>query len=291
LKELRQISVIGLGLLGASLTLAVSRLLGGVKAVGYSHRRSTREKARAMGIAHEVKDDILDAVRDADIVVLATPICTFEEIMGCIASSLRPGCIVTDVGSTKSLPHKWAAKTLPKNVHFVGSHPIAGSEQRGAEFGRDDLFTNANCILTRTRTTNAAALKRVRKLWHDLGCRVSIMAPAEHDRLLANISHLPHVTAAALVNASSPRDMLMAGRGFIDTSRVASGPANIWADILITNGPNICRGIERLSGELEKLKKAIRKNDERQIEKLLDSARSKRARLIQHKLKHREILS
>jgi len=140
MKDLKQVAVIGLGLLGGSISLAVLRSFARVKVVGHTHRCSTRDKARELAVASEVVDDICQSVSNSDLVILATPLCTFENIFAEIADALPDGCIVTDVGSTKVLPHRWAAGKLPKKVHYVGSHPIAGSEQRGVEFARDDLF-------------------------------------------------------------------------------------------------------------------------------------------------------
>jgi prephenate dehydrogenase len=291
MKDLKQTTVVGLGLLGGSISLAVLRSFARVKVVGYTHRPSTREKARNLAVASEVVDDICRSVSEADLVILATPLCTFENIFFEIAESLPDGCIVTDVGSTKVLPHRWAAKKLPKRVHYVGSHPIAGSEQRGVEFARDDLFDQAMCILTTTDKTNRRALQVLKKFWSELGCFVKIMAPVEHDRVFANVSHLPHVMAAALINANSGEDLKYAGKGFMDTSRVASGPANIWADVLLTNTKNTSRGIDKVIAELTKLKKAIRDENKSEIEKLLEKARNKRAVLIDYKLKKKEIIS
>jgi len=158
LKDLRQVTVIGLGLLGSSITLAINRGNFGIKTVGFSHRKTTRQRATELGVADIISDDIQKSVADSDIVILATPICTFEEIFKVIGMALKKGCIVTDVGSTKVLPHKWAKKNLPKSVSYVGSHPIAGSEQRGVEFGRDDLFDRAGCIITKDDTTKSAAI-------------------------------------------------------------------------------------------------------------------------------------
>jgi prephenate dehydrogenase len=231
------------------------------------------------------------SVSNADLVILATPIGTFEKIFGEISDALPAGCIVTDVGSTKVLPHQWAAKKLPERVHYVGSHPIAGSEQRGVEFARDDLFERAICILTTTKKTNRQAVQSLRRFWSRLGCSVKLMGPAEHDRILANVSHLPHITAAALINASSVKELTFAGKGFIDTSRIASGPANIWADVLATNANNATRSIDRITAELGKLKKAIKNGDKKQIEKLLKAARSKRSALIKYKIKKKELIS
>lgn len=291
MKNLRQVTVLGLGLLGGSISLAVLRSFAQVKVVGYTHRPSTRDKARQLAVASEVVDDIRQSVSDSDVVILATPLCTFENIFVEIADALPSGCIVTDVGSTKSLPHRWADKKLPKNVHYVGSHPIAGSEQRGVEYARDDLFDQAMCVLTTTEKTNRQALQILKTFWSKLGCVVKIMAPAEHDRIFANVSHLPHMIAAALINANSNEDLEFAGKGFMDTSRVASGPANIWADVLLTNTKNISRGIDKVIAELTKLKKAIKGENKREIEKLLEKARDKRAELINYKIKKREIIS
>jgi len=290
-KDLKQITVVGLGLLGGSISLAVLRSFARARVVGYAHRASTRARARQLAVATEVTGSLRSSVVDADLVILATPICTFEAIFGEIADVLPSGCIVTDVGSTKVLPHRWAASTLPKKVHYVGSHPIAGSEQRSIEFARDDLFDRAICILTTTGKSNQRAVQTLRKFWSQLGCTLDSMTPAEHDRVFANVSHLPHVTAVALTNASKDEDLKFCGRGFIDTSRIASGPANIWADVLLTNAKNATRGIDKVIGELTRLSKAIDKGNRKQIEALLAKAGAKRAALIEYKIKNKEILS
>jgi prephenate dehydrogenase len=241
-------------------------------------------------VADRVFDNIRESVADADIVIVATPVCTFEKVFREIADNLPTGCIVTDVGSTKLMPHRWAAKYLPRGVHYVGSHPIAGSEQRGVDFSRDDLFDRALCILTATKTTNQKALRTLREFWSALGCYVKVMSPAEHDRILADVSHLPHITAAALVNASDADELKFAGKGFMDSSRIASGPSNIWADVLLTNAKNIVKGIDRLTAELTKLKKAIRAGDRKKIEKLLESARTRRSTLVEYKMSRKELI-
>jgi prephenate dehydrogenase len=241
-------------------------------------------------VASEVTDDIKASVAEADIVILATPICTFERDFGEIRGALPAGCIVTDVGSTKGLVHRWAERVLPKNVYYVGSHPIAGSEQRGVEFARDDLFEGALCILTATPHTNRAAVKMLQKFWMAIGCTIKIMRPAQHDRILAQVSHLPHITAVSLVNANNIEDLKFAGKGFIDTTRIASGPANIWVDVLLTNANNITKGIDRITAELGKMKAAIKNGDRKKIEKLLEAARNKRNEMIKYKMRKKEII-
>lgn len=290
LKELNQITVVGLGLLGGSITLAVLRTFAGVKTVGYTHRPATRRKALQLAVATEIVSDIRASVSNANIVILATPICTFEKIFSEISDALPAGCIVTDVGSTKVLPHRWAARKLPETIHYVGSHPIAGSEQRGIEFARDDLFEQTVCILTTTKKTDRRAVQTLKRFWSKLGCCVKLMRPAEHDRVFASISHLPHIAAAALINASSAKELTFAGKGFMDTSRIASGPANIWADVFATNANNTIKGIDKIIAELTKLKKAIKKSDRKRIEKLLEAARSKRSTLISYKIKKKELI-
>lgn len=290
LRDLQQVTVIGLGLLGSSITLGITRNGTGIKTVGYSHRAATRRRARRLGVADVIFDDICKSVAHADMVILATPICTFEEFFRTIAPALKAGCIVTDVGSTKVLPHRWAKKILPKHVYYAGSHPIAGSEQRGVEFGRDDLFDGAGCIITKEAATNPSAVRTLKKFWSLLGCRVTTMTPQQHDMIFGNVSHLPHAVAAALLNASDSKQLKFCGKGFVDTSRIASGPANIWSDIFYTNSANICKGIDKTIRELLKLKKAVKFKDKKQIEKLLQLARSKRAKLIEYKVSKKEIL-
>ncbi|NIA17455.1 MAG: prephenate dehydrogenase/arogenate dehydrogenase family protein [Planctomycetes bacterium] len=280
MRKLRQITVIGLGLLGSSITLAVSRKIPSTKVAGYSHRASTRAKARKLRVADKVYDNLAESVAEADIVILATPIGVFEEIFEEIAQLLPVGCIVTDVGSTKVMPHCWAKKAFGRDICYVGSHPIAGSERRGVEFGKADLFNDALCILTGDKNTNPAAVKVLRGLWTKLGCIVKEITPAEHDRILGNVSHLPHIMAASLINASNDKYLKFAGPGFIDTSRIASAPANIWADIFMTNSVNLCKAIDREIKEMLRLKAAISRQDKKQIERLLEKARDRRGRLV-----------
>jgi len=291
MQQLRNISVIGLGLLGGSIALAARQRLPGARVVGYSHRASTRAKARDLGAGTEIVDDLAAAVRAADLVILATPIFTFEEYFAEISRLIPAGCIVTDVGSTKVMPHQWAERQLDQRARYVGSHPVAGSEQKGVEFARDDLFYQARCVLTATQTTDRAAVKSLKTFWSALGCSIQIMDPLEHDRIFANISHVPHVLAAGLINASDDGDMKFAGKGFLDSTRIASGPPAVWTDVLMANSENIADGIDRTIVELQKLQKAIRSNAREEIERLLAAAQEKRVALVKYKIRMKELLS
>jgi prephenate dehydrogenase len=279
-----------LGLLGGSIALAVRQHLPGIAVVGYSHRAATRRRAKSLDIATEVAGDLAEATAMADLVILATPIFTFEQYFAELNATVPRDCIVTDVGSTKVLPHQWAEQRLDRGVRYVGSHPIAGSEQRGVEFARDDLFDQARCILTTTPEADRRATSLLKSFWSALGCYVQVMTPADHDRVFANISHLPHVVAAGLVNASDDNDMKFAGKGFLDSTRISSGPASIWTDVLLANRENIADGIGRTIVELERLRAAIRDGRREQITELLETARNKRASLVRYKIKKKELL-
>ncbi|HNY79520.1 MAG: prephenate dehydrogenase/arogenate dehydrogenase family protein [Sedimentisphaerales bacterium] len=290
MRDLRRICVIGLGLLGGSISSAVRHRLPAVSVVGYSHRAATRAKARRLAIATEVAEQLSEAVCDVDLVILATPIFTFAEYFAHLNKLVRRGCIITDVGSTKVLPHRWAQQQLTDGAIYIGSHPIAGSEQRGIEFARDDLFVDARCILTTARGVNRGTLGALRQFWSDLGCSVETMTAAEHDRILANVSHLPHIIATGLVNASDPQDMRSAGKGFLDSTRIASGPADIWTDVLLANADNIVAGIDRVLAELTAVRHALKAEDRQTIQTLLEEARRKRAALVKYKIRKKELL-
>ncbi len=291
MKTLRQVTVIGLGLLGGSVALAVRQRMPGTAVIGYSHRPSTRRRARALGVVTETAAHLPAAVRYADLVLLATPIFTFEGYFKDLSGAVPPGCIVTDVGSTKVLPHLWAQQRLAEPVRYVGSHPVAGSEQRGVEFARDDLFDQARCILTTTPATNPEAVQTLKGFWSTLGCSVQVMSPAEHDRVFANVSHLPHVMAAGLVNASAEDELPFAGKGFLDSTRIASGPPTVWTDVLLANRRNIVEGLDRAIVQLSRLRAAIKKGQREQIEQLLEAARRKRAQLVKYKIRKKELPS
>lgn len=289
IKDLDRITIIGLGLLGGSLGLAVSRAFRNIIRVGYSHRGITRRKSLNAGCVDVIKESAAQAVAGAQLVVLASPIGAFADLMLEIADYLPERCIVTDVGSTKVLPVRWARKILGRRVQYLGSHPMAGSEQRGVDFARADLFDDAPCILTPTSQTTQVTLDFVKNFWRSLGMRVSTMSPAQHDRVLARISHLPHVLASALVNCSDGKELHLCGRGFLDTTRIASGPPGVWRDILLANADNTASAMDRLTRELTRMQKALRTGDEKAVMKLLSEAQAKRNNLVEKKLRRKEL--
>ncbi len=289
LRDLHSVTIVGLGLLGGSVAMAIARRLPHVKVTGFAHRTETRQKVRRLGIMGRVSGDLADSVGQAQLVILATPVCTFEPVLRDICYCLPGGCVVTDVGSTKAVVRQWAVSTLPKSVSYVGSHPMAGSELRGIEAAREDLLDRAICFVTPGSPRRSAAMDLVCRFWSRLGCRVRTMTAERHDRIVAAVSHVPQVAAASLVNATSADDLGFAGKGFVDTSRIASGPAEVWSDIFLTNRPAVCQGIDRIVVQLARLRRAIDLGDRKAIEAFLSAAADRRARMIEAKIQRKEL--
>jgi prephenate dehydrogenase len=261
-----------------------------VEVIGFAHREATRRRARRLGVAGRISGDLAASVRRSQLVILATPVCAFEQILRDMAPVLPAGCVVTDVGSTKGVVGQWAAAHLPKTVSYVGSHPMAGSELRGVEAARADLFERAICFVVPAGRGRVPAVDLVCRFWTRMGCKVLLMPADRHDRLVAAVSHVPQAAAAALVNATGARDLAYAGKGFIDTSRIASGPADVWADIFLSNRLPVARGIDRVVTELKGLRRAIVQRDRRRIETFLGAARDRRTRMIEGKIQRKELL-
>ena len=232
-----------------------------------------------MGAIDEMYDDPAAAVRNADLVILCTPVGAFPEVLRAIGPALTSGALVTDVGSTKASVVEVARKLLPSHAKFVGSHPMAGSEKRGVEFARADLMGGALCITTPNESTDAGALESVESFWKLLGMRTTRLSPVEHDRRLADVSHLPHAVAAALVAIQSDGALDLAGKGFADTTRIAAGDGGLWRDILLDNRDHVIAGIERLSGELARLAARLRADDAQGVKEWLDAAAARRDEL------------
>ncbi len=256
--------------------------------MGYGHRASTVQSALEIGAIDEGYDDPVSAVRDSELVILATPVGVFEKLLKEIAPALAPGTVVTDVGSTKRSVVMLAGQILPPQVHFVGSHPMAGSEKRGVEFARTDLFQNALCLLTPVEGTSPIALQRVESFWQALGMRTTHLSPEDHDRRLADISHLPHAVAAALVLMQEEASLHLCGKGFLDTTRIASGDGGLWRDIFQDNADNLKEGITRLTQTLNRLVELLDQEDAKSITEWLDQASRRRDNLLKRKLKELE---
>ena len=246
------LAVIGPGLLGASIAMAAKRA-GNFRVSIWARRETAVSELQTRGIGDFASTDLRKTSENADLAILCVPIGAMPSLGRQLAAILLPGALVTDVGSVKGSVVAELNAIFTGEVRFVGSHPMAGSEQTGMGFARADLFDDQVCIVTPDPTSQAQDIERVSSFWENLGCRVRQIGPDEHDEIVAMISHFPHLLAAALVDsvcARSPAALDFAGPGFRDTTRVASGPPEMWSEIL---------GVNRL---------AVKKSAEAMIEKL-----------------------
>jgi prephenate dehydrogenase len=281
----RRLSIIGVGLLGGSIGLAVKSAAMPCRVVGYGHRRSTLDKALASGAIDEAADGLAEAVKGADFVILCTPVGSFRQNLKDIAPALAEGAVVTDVGSTKRSVVRAAAERLPKHAKFVGSHPMAGSEKRGVDFARADLFAGARCILTPDASTDRDALASVESFWQALGMTTTRLSPDEHDRLVCDISHLPHALAASLVSMQDDAALPLAGKGFLDATRIAGGDGGLWRDIFLDNRDHLATSVNHFRAALDELLALLDPARADELAKWLDAASTRRAALLAQKLK------
>ncbi len=283
-----QVAIVGVGLIGGSLGMVIRQqeLAGSV--VGIGRHVESLKTAVDLGAIDWYVDDPQDGVRGADLVILATPVDMYEQHLKSWASCLKPGAIVTDVGSVKGALVERAERLMPKGARFVGAHPIAGKEKTGVAAGSATLFKGARCILTPTCCTDPQALQSIRELWEAAGAVVICMDPFVHDRILGAVSHLPHVAAFALVNALTEiRERLIpdldlrnhSGGGLRDTTRIAASSPEMWRDIFLWNRDNLVTMIEVYEQHLEQLKRLIKAGDGSGIEKELERAKQVREQL------------
>ncbi len=262
-----RVVVIGVGLIGGSLAMVLKEKEIAKHITGVGRGVKNLEVARNRGIIDDFTHDAKSAVDGADLIILATPVCNIARILEDISQYLKRGAIVTDVGSVKKSILDDAESIIPKDVHFVAGHPIAGTENSGSDAAFSELFDGRICILTPTRRTDKDALEKIRMLWRQAGSDVIFMDADKHDMILAAISHLPHVVVYALVNTVSrikdyEEDILdYSAGGFTDFTRIASSSPEMWRDIFLLNRKAILNMIGRFQDGLEQLKRLIESND------------------------------
>lgn len=279
-----QVTIIGVGLIGGSLGMILRRKGIASTVIGVGRRIENLKTAVDLGAIDRYVVDPKEGVKDADVVVLATPVDTYDRHLREWASCLKPGAIVTDVGSVKGELVEQSERAMPAGVHFVGAHPIAGKEKTGVAAGSDQLFQGARCILTPTENTNQEALEQVRAMWQETGSVMLTMDPHLHDKILGAVSHLPHVAAFALINAlidirNKVPTLDLAGHsggGLRDTTRIAASSPEMWRDIFLWNRENVVSFIESYERCLGQLKQLIKAGDAAGIEKELERAKQER---------------
>ena len=290
-REIRKITIVGVGLLGGSAALAAKAHDPRVMVAGVGRRQVSLDAALAVGAIDTAHFEVADAVADADLVILATPVGAFKTHLEAMAPALRPETMVTDVGSTKAGVVRTGQRVLGRGGQFVGSHPMAGSEFKGVAYSRADLFAGATCIVTPTGDTPEDLIARIEGFWQTLGMRTVRMTPSAHDHAIGRVSHLPHALASLLMLLPSRADLDVSANGFRDTTRLAGGDPEMWRDIFLTNRVAVLGAIEKFSHSLVELRDLIDRGDADGIEELLARAKARRDNTIAKQLQDHRISS
>jgi len=274
-----KIAILGVGLIGASFGLAARKKGICGEIAGYGRSMANLERAKNKGAIDSFSDDPALVCRDADLVMLSTPVGSFKGLVARISGSLKKGAIVTDAGSVKGDLVSSLEAIMPEGVRYIGAHPIAGSELSGADAAYDSLFAGARCIVTPTKKSDPGALKKIQDLWLKLEAVVVEMDPESHDRVYAAVSHLPHLVAYAMVNTVADIDgsyLPMAGQGFKDMTRIAGSSPELWRDICLMNRKNLISMLALFQKNLDSLSSYLTAEEEGALEREFRKARDLR---------------
>lgn len=256
------------------------RLAGSV--VGFVRRAASVAECESLGAVNLATLDLRRAVDGAELVVLCTPIAQMRGLVEQMLPALKPGAIVTDVGSVKgSVVRELEGLVAKAGGCFVGSHPMAGAEKMGVAAARADLFDGAVCVVTPTRKSNPSAVRKVEQLWESVGARLLRLGPQAHDAFVSRSSHLPHVVAAQLANLilspKHPKEQgMLCANGFRDTTRIASGSPEMWRDIALANRQNLSRALAAFTYGLQDFRRALKRGDAQAVRKFFEQARERR---------------
>ena len=272
----RRVAIVGVWFMGASLGLAIKKKGLARQVVGIGHHEASLKEAQKIGAIDEGALDFNKGILGADLIVLATPVNTILDFIEILGQEHRRGCIITDLGSTKAAIVERAEKVLHHSLLFVGSHPLVGSEKKGPEAANSQLYEGGVCIMTPTDKTNRLAREKVKQFWLQLGSSVKFMLPSEHDQVLAYISHLPHLTAFALMKAMPEEFLEHATQGLKDSTRIAASDPQVWKDIVLTNHKPILKALDEVVKVLAAMRRAIVARDQEALMDIFKQARSKR---------------
>jgi prephenate dehydrogenase len=278
----KKITLVGVGLLGGSLGLALRQRRLTDFVTGYVRRSASVAECLKAGAVDEATCDLAAAVAGAELVVLCTPISQMRELVEQLLPALQRRAIVTDVGSVKgSVVHELEPLVAKAGAHFIGSHPMAGAEKMGVTAARADLFLDAVCVVTPTSRSSPTACRRITRFWKSLGSRVLSLSPEAHDELVSRSSHLPHMLAATLarfvLNPDHPLEQqLLCANGFRDTTRVASGSPEMWRDIALANRHNLSQTLGGFMEDLRAFRRALKKGDGPALAKFFEQAKQRR---------------
>ena len=283
-----RVALIGLGLIGSSLSHAMRRRNLARTIVGTARSEKTRDTALRLGLVGSVYATAVEAVRDADLVILCAPVGVCGGLAREMASALRPGAIVTDVGSVKGAIVRDVGPYVPAGVHFIPGHPIAGTEHSGPEAGFAELYDGRWCVLTPPAGTDAAAIEKLSAFWRACGSHVEVMDADHHDMVLAITSHVPHLIAYNIVNTARHLERVtdtevikFSAGGFRDFTRIAASDPVMWRDVFLNNREAVLEMLGRFSEDLTALQRAIRFGDGETLHTLFIEARETRRGIIQ----------
>ena len=283
-----RVALIGIGLIGSSLSHVMRRegLAGHIS--GHARSAATRDKAVELGLVNSIHASAAEAVEGADLVILCVPVGVCGAIAAEIAGHLRPGAILTDVGSVKAAVVRDCSPHIPANVHFIPGHPIAGTEHSGPESGFAELFTNRWCILTPLEGADPAAVAKLKAYWEACGANVDMMDAEHHDKVLAITSHLPHLiaynivaTAADVESVTEAEVIKYSAGGFRDFTRLAASDPTMWRDVFLNNKDAVLEMLGRFSEDLSALQRAIRWGDGDKLFDLFTRSRAARRTIIE----------
>jgi prephenate dehydrogenase len=271
-----KVSVLGVGLIGASFSLALKEKKLCSEIAGFGRSVENLKKAKDRGIIDTFALDPAAACRDADLIMLSAPAGSFTDMIKRSSEAFSKGAIVTDAGSVKGDLVSEIERMMPEGVSYIGAHPIAGSENSGIDSASHDLFAGAKCIITPTKNSDPRSLEKVRDLWKKLGSTTIEMDPQKHDHIYASVSHLPHMIAYNMVNTVAAMDrsyLEFSGRGFRDMTRIAGSPPELWRDICMMNRKNLIDMIEVFQRNLESLNRHLKASDSEALEAEFRNAR------------------
>ncbi len=276
MKRYQTVAIIGVGLIGGSIGLALRQRGLAERVIGIGRRQATLRAARRVEAVTNTTIDLAKGVAEAELIVVCTPVGRIVEHVREAVKHCPEGALITDAGSTKEAIVEALDAPLPRGCRFLGSHPLAGSEKNGPSHANANLFEGRVAILTPTKNTRAEDFDALEKFWSSLGSVVIQMSAAEHDRALALTSHLPHAAAAALAATLPETYFRLTGSGFLDTTRLAGGDPELWKQIFSANRANVLAALEKYLERLNALVKAIRQGDDTTLEEILTRAKRNR---------------
>jgi prephenate dehydrogenase len=276
MKPLRNVAIVGVGLIGGSIGMALRKRRLAESVVGIGRRQETLRVARRMGAVTHTTVDLAKGVVDADLVVVCTPVGRIADDVRTVAQHCPPGVLITDAGSTKQMIVDALDGHLDRGCRFLGSHPLAGGEKGGPAHANADLFEGRVAILTPTRNTRAEDFDLLESFWSSLGSLVMQMPPEEHDRVLALTSHLPHAVAAVLATMVPETCFRLSGAGLLDTTRIAASDPDLWLQIFQSNRENLLRVLRQYHGELGNLIAALAASEAPRVHEILTRAKKNR---------------